>query len=103
MADWTRQVDRLFTGRLAQDALYRAGGAGAGVAVKVVPVRRDMDTDLLGQSARTDRLRIDVRTSEVAAPAINDTFTIGARAWKVMAPKTGDALGLVWSLDCAPA
>lgn len=103
MTVWTDQVDALFGSDAAVAGLYKAGGTGPGTAVRVVPVRRDMDADVLGQVGRVDRLRIDVRASEIAAPAVGDTFTIGARTWKVLAPKTGDALGVVWMLDCAPA
>lgn len=103
MTVWTDMADAQFLSDVAVAATYKAGGTGAGVAVRVVPVKRDMDIDVNGLPGRSDRMRIDVRVSEVAAPALNDTFTIGARTWKVMAPKTGDALGIVWSLDCAPA
>lgn len=103
MTVWTDMADAQFSSDVAVAGLYKAGGVGSGVAVRVVPVKRDMDADLLGQAGRTDRLRIDVRAAEVAAPAVGDTFTLGARTWKVAAPRTGDALGLVWSLDCAPA
>ncbi len=103
MTVWTDMTDAQFASDAAVDGLYKAGGAGAGTTVRVVPVKRDMDADLQGLAGRVDRMRLDVRASEVAAPAVGDTFTIGARTWKVIAPRTGDAYGLVWQLECAPA
>ena len=101
MTVWSDQADALFgNGDIAIDGLYKVGGSGAGTTFPVVPVRRSMDASLFGQAVQADRMRIDIRASDVAAPARGDTVTIGSKVWTVGTPPTADAYGLVWTLEC---
>lgn len=74
---------------------------GAGVSVTVI---RDVPVETLefsaGPGVNAGRNRLLLRASEVAAPARDDTVTIGATTLKVAAPPLLDPSGAVWTLEC---
>lgn len=94
------QLDRLFAGRLADAAIYRAGGSGAGVAVRVIPVEMDGEASLGGRSVAVRQQRLDVRRSEVAAPADGDTIEWAGEVWDIRPAPLVKHSGLVWALEC---
>ncbi|MFO1152756.1 MAG: hypothetical protein U1E42_03680 [Rhodospirillales bacterium] len=87
---------------LGTNAVYRAGGAEPGVPVRAI-VRRP---DRIGSFGETrivaETLVIDVRVSEVAAPAEGDTFQIGGETFVVQGEPISDAERLIWSIEARP-
>jgi hypothetical protein len=81
-------------------ALWRAGGAGAGVAVSVIRTRLPEPLVLGETRVRRDRSSFVVRASEVPGIAASDTLAIGADTFSVrdISPDTSGAL---LTLDCA--
>ena len=82
-------------------ATYKAGGAGAGVAVTVrkKPMRR-MTSD--GRTFLV--MEISVRSTEVETPNFGDVFTIGTEEWKLSSLPlesyeiTSTAMETLWQL-----
>ena len=103
MSVWSEMAGTLAASAVADAATYKVGGTGDGTSVRVIRAERDMDAALVGRSVRLDRIRLDVRVSDVATPAKGDTVTIGAKTWKVQTAPTQDPLGIWWTLECYPA
>ena len=100
MSALATMVNATFRDRnLASDAIYRLGGVGLGVPVRVA--RRSPDRTAPFGEGRfvTDTNLIDVRVSEVAARAPGDTFQIGAEIYAVQGEPLRDADRLVWSAE----
>lgn len=95
-------VDALFRDQnLAEDALWRAGGLGAGVAVRVIRKTPDEIVGFGSSHAILPTVIVAVRGSEVAAPASGDTVEIDAAVFDIIAEPRRDSLGLVWECEAS--
>lgn len=101
MGVYEEQVDVYFLdAHLPRDALYKAGGVGAGVACRVIARQPDEISNFGdGQIVRGTTL-LDVRISEIAAPKEGDTFTVGATVYTVLGAPRRDLERLVWTCGC---
>jgi hypothetical protein len=93
-------IDAIFRdANVAEDAIWRAGGLGNGIAVRVV--RKSPDEVVGFGSSRTvmATVLIDVRVSEVASPASGDTAEISGDLFEIIGTPLRDALGLVWTCE----
>jgi hypothetical protein len=96
-------TDALFTDpNIARDAIWRAGGAGAGIAVRVITRRPDQVGTFGDSRAILPTLLIDVRRSEISEPASGDTVEIGGYLFEIIATPIADSLGLAWTCEAAP-
>lgn len=96
-------TDALFTDpNIARDALWRAGGAGDGVVVRVITKRPDQVVGFGDSRAILPTMLIDVRRSEIPNPASGDTVEIDATVFEIIATPVADSLGLVWTCEAAP-
>ena len=100
MSALATMVNATFRDRnLASDAIYRPGGVGLGVTVRVTRRSPDRATPFGDGRFVTDTHLIDVRVSEVAALGPGDTFQIGAEIYGVRGEPLRDAERLVWSAE----
>lgn len=100
MTAFAQAINTLFgNANLGVDGLWRAGGIGAGVAVRII--RRSPDRVAPFGDGRfvTDTHLLDVRTSEVAVLAIGDTFQIGSEIYTVQSEPLRDGERLVWAAE----
>ncbi|KFI24363.1 head-tail joining protein [Paenirhodobacter enshiensis] len=89
---------------LAQDAVWRPGGAGAPVAVRVVLRRPDAVTGFGEGRFVTDSVMIDVECAALlGALAPGDTFDIGGVIYEVRGAPLRDALRHVWKAEAREA
>jgi hypothetical protein len=88
---------------LARDAVYRPGGAGDGIPVRVM-LRQPDRIESFGETrlARSTTM-LDVRASEIVEPAAGDTLEVDGRTIVVQGTPILDAEGLVYTLDTRPA
>jgi hypothetical protein len=86
---------------LALEALWRANGAGAGIPVRVILRRPDAVVGFGDSRAVLPSVLIDVRRSDVAAPAAGDTVEIVGDVYEIIAAPVADSLGLVWTCEAA--
>ena len=100
-----RAVDAVFASPLAAAAIYRSGGDGDGVAVRVIVKTGEPVLPGLGAVTRQrrDGVVIEARAADVAVPAQSDTLTIGARTRTVRGVTMPDPDRLVWQFDCIAA
>lgn len=103
MDAFAASTDALFTDpNIARDALWRAGGAGDGVAVRVITKRPDQAAGFGDSRAILPTMLIDVRQSEVPNAATGDTVEIEGDTFEIIATPVADSLGLVWTCEAAP-
>lgn len=95
-------IDAIFRdANVAEDAIWRAGGAGDGVAVRVI--RKSPDEVVGFGSSRTvmATVLIDVRVSEVASPASGDTAEISGEVFEIIGTPVRDGIALVWTCEAS--
>jgi hypothetical protein len=97
---FTAATDALFADlNIAHDATWRAGGVGEGFAVRVIVRRPDEVVGFGGGRAVIETVLIDVRVSEVAAPAVGDTAEIDGDLFEIIGTPIRDSLGLTWTCE----
>lgn len=103
VAAFTTAINALFADpNLGRDAVYRAGGANPGVPVRVI-LRRPDRIDVFGETRiATETLVIEVRVSDVAAPADGDTIELDGAVYVVQGEPIRDAERLVWTIEARP-
>jgi len=89
---------------MAADADWTPAGGGSAVTVRVIRRVPEEIQSFSGVSVRSSALILDVRVSDVAAPAPGDTFDLGSgEVRRVQGQPVRDRRGLVWEMDTAPA
>ena len=88
---------------IAETALWRQAGAGAGLPVAVIRVRPAQEFDIGGAKLVNDAILFDV--SAGMAPTIdeNDTIETGGTIYTVQAPPIRTMDSRIWRLDVRPA
>jgi hypothetical protein len=86
---------------IARGALWRAGGAGDGISVRVITKRPDQVVGFGDSRAVLPAALIDVRRSEVPEPASGDTVEIDGDLFEIIATPVADSLRLVWTCEAA--
>ncbi len=103
MTIFAAAIDALFADpNLAIDTVYRVGGADAEVPVRAI-VRQP---DRIGEFGETrvvaETVMIDIRVSEVAAPAEGDTIQVNGTVYVIQGEPIRDAERLVWTIEVRP-
>lgn len=87
---------------LALPALYKAGGAGPGVTVRVVRSAPDAVAQGFGAAVISATDVLTVAAADIPACASGDTFTIGADVLTAQLVRL-DATGTAWRVECRRA
>ncbi|MBX3516033.1 MAG: hypothetical protein KF815_03730 [Rhodospirillales bacterium] len=100
MSVFAAAIDALFADpNLGVDTVYRVGGVHPEVPVRAI-VRQP---DRIGEFGETrivaETVMIDVRVSEIAAPAEGDTIEVNGMVYVVQGEPIRDAERLVWSIE----
>jgi hypothetical protein len=104
MTVFAAAMDTLFADpNLARDALYRAGGADLGIAVRLIVRRPDRIGDFGETRIASETATFDVRTSEIAEPAEGDTVEIDGVTHVIQDTPMRDAEQLVWTIEARRA
>lgn len=80
-------------------AIYKQGGAGEGISVRVIKRAPDAESQFNGGRFVSAAAYVDVRMSEVPALASGDTFTIGSEILEVLGEPRRDGERLVWMAE----
>lgn len=88
---------------LAQDGLWRGGGTGTPLAVRVMVRRPDAVTGFGEGRFVTDSVMIDVECAALGALAPGDTFEIEGVIYEVRGEPLRDALRHVWKTEAREA
>ncbi len=104
MTAFAAATDVLFADpHLARDAVYRPGGSGDGIPVRVMLRRPDRIESFGETRIASSTTVLDLRVSEVPESRAGDTLALDGRTVVVQGTPLLDALGLVWTLDTRPA
>jgi len=88
---------------LARDAVYRPGGIGDGIPVRVMRRQPDRIEGFGETRLASSTTVLDVRASEIAEPAAGDTLDLDGRTVVVQGAPILDAEGLLYTVDTRPA
>lgn len=93
-------LDTLFADpNIARDAIWRAAGAGSGVAIRAV-VRRPEAISTFGDTRLvTPVALVDLRVSEAPTIAAGDTIEIDGDILLVQGEPVRDAERLIWTVE----
>lgn len=84
---------------MAVDALYKAGGEGEGVMVRVIKRAPDRIANFTEGRFVTDTILIDFLVSQVEHPAQGDTFSIGSELLELRSEPVRDSERLIWAAE----
>lgn len=87
---------------LSVAAVYRAGGTGNGVPVRIVRSSPDDIVEFGGGSFVVGTVIIDIRVADAPAPARGDTVTIGAVSYLINGAPRRDPEQLYWRCVAVP-
>jgi len=97
-------LDALFAdANIGRDAIWRVGGTGAGVNVRVVFRAPDTTASFDGGRFVAQTRFVDVRISEVPFLVSGDTFEIGSTTYVVQGEPMRDDDNLIWSAEVRTA
>ncbi|KAF0228177.1 MAG: hypothetical protein FD175_2283 [Beijerinckiaceae bacterium] len=100
MSAFASAIDALFADpNIGEDALWKAGGVGAGLAVRIIRKSPDRMADFGDSRAVLPTVGIDIRRSQAATITEGDLIMIGAETFKIIGEPMGDALGLVLACE----
>ena len=100
MDAFTSAIDALFADpNIGEDALWKAGGVGPGVAVRIIRKSPDRMAEFGESRAVLPTVGIDIRRSQAATITEGDLIVIGAETLKIISEPMGDALGLVTACE----
>jgi hypothetical protein len=103
MTVFAAAIDALFADTsLGRDGLYRAGGADPAIPVSVIARQPDRVGEFGETRIVAETLLIDVRVSEIAAPADGDTFELDGMVYVTQGEPIRDTERLVWSIEARP-
>jgi hypothetical protein len=100
MTAFAAAIDVLFADpNLGTDAVYRASDADPGTMIRVI-IRQPDRIGTFGETRiAAATLVIDVRVSEVAAPAEGDTIEMDGAVYVIQGEPLRDGERLVWTIE----
>jgi hypothetical protein len=104
MSAFDQAIEDLFADpNIAQTAIYRAGGVGDGMPVRVITRQPDRDIEFGDISIHTATTVFEIMVSAVLTPAEDDTITMGGETFVIQGEPKRDAERLIWSINTRPA
>ena len=93
-------LDSLFADRnLSEPALWKAGGVGAGVAVRVIRRRPDAVVEFSSSRALMATVLLDVRRTEATTIDEGDHVVIGAETYRIIGTPVSDPMALILTCE----
>src|SRR5512134_1581899 len=93
-------IDVLFADpNLSVDVIYRTGGAGPGTIIRAIIRQPDRIGDFGETRIATATLVIDVRVSEIAAPAEGGMIEMNGTIYVIQGEPIRDAERLTWTME----
>ena len=100
MSIFFNAVTSLFSDpNIARDAVWRPGGVGDGVPVRVIAHRPDTEVAFGDIAVHTATAVFEVRVAEVPDPEAGDTITFNGETFVVQGESVRDADRLIWVVD----
>lgn len=104
MDAFSAAIDDLFADpNIARAAIWRAGGTGQGIPVRVVTRRPDSIAEFGATRLAVETTIFDLRVSEVPDLAEGDTLDLDGETFVVQGEPRRDAARLVWTAEARSA
>lgn len=104
MTAFSVAIDRIFADpNMAADAVWTPRGGGAAVTCRVIRKAPDEVIDFGQAQIHSETTMVDVRVSEISAPASQDSVKIGGEFYRVQGTPKRDRERLVWIVELVPA
>ena len=104
MSAFDMAIEDLFADpNIAQTAIYRTGGNGDGISVRVIARQPDRDIEFGDINIHTATTVFEIMVSAIADPAEGDTITMDGETFIIQGEPRRDAERLIWRLDTRPA
>ncbi|WP_068316968.1 head-tail joining protein [Aliiruegeria sabulilitoris] len=104
MSIFAAAIDALFADpHMAQDALWRAGGGGGGVAIRVMRRATDDTASFNGGRFVVDTVLFDLRVSEAPELAAGDTLEVAGEVFEIAGEPVRDRERFVWQAEARAA
>lgn len=104
MSVFAAAIDDLFADpNLTREAVWRAGGSGVPVTVRIVLRRPDRVSDFGETRIMTESTMFDVRVAEVPEPRSGDSLAVDGDTFIVQGEPLRDAERLIWTVGVRPA
>jgi hypothetical protein len=96
-------IDVLFADpNLGVNAIYRAGGVGEAITLRAI-IRQPDRVGTYGETRiATQTTLIDIRTSDINAPAEGDTIEMDGTVYIIQGEPLRDGERLVWTIEARP-
>ena len=88
---------------VAVDALWFAGGTGAGIAVRVIRKSPDEIIPFVAARILSETTQLDARVADMPTPAAGDLIRIGLEDFILQGEPKLDRERLIWTLNTRPA
>ena len=93
-------IDALFADpNLGVDAIYRTGGEALGTMIRAIARQPDRVGTFGETRIATETTIIDIRTSDINAPAEGDTLEMNGTIYVIQGEPIRDAERLVWTIE----
>ena len=100
MTAFAAAISAIFRDRnMAQDALYRAGGSGEPIPVRVIKRAPDRFASFGEGRFVAEAVLIDVQITDVAQLERGDTIEIGSEVFEVRSDPVRDSERMVWAAE----
>jgi hypothetical protein len=87
---------------MAADATWRVGGLAPDLPCRVILTRPDLGATFGDARITSETTMLDVRVSEIAAPAAGDTVTIAGEVLVIQGEPVRDRERLAWKCEAVP-
>ena len=84
---------------MAADALWRPGGTGAPVPVRVIKRAPDAEVGFGEARARIPAVLLELRVAEAADPASGDLIELGGSTYRLQGTPRRDPHRLIWTAE----
>ena len=84
---------------ITESALWRPGGVGAGIAIRIIRTRPQAEFDIGGVKLLQDPVLFDVPAGMAPTIAENDTIEAGGALFKIQSPPVRSMDGRIWRVD----
>ena len=84
---------------ITEGAIWRTGGLGAGLAIRIIRTRPQAQFDIGGVKLLQDPVLFDVPAGMAPTIAENDTIEAGGDLFKIQSPPVRSMDGRIWRVD----
>lgn len=100
MSVFDTAVQALFRdSNMTEDAFWRPGGIGDGIAIRIIRIRPPAEFDIGGVKLVQDNVLFDAPAGMAPTMDESDTIEVGGEVFKIQSPPIRSMDGRIWRVD----